>query len=133
MTITFPASDESLADATKFLEEQLELANATPKVAMQLGVALEELFVNIAHYAYPEEKNGKLSLSIEFVENTIVMVFIDAGIPFNPLEREDPDITLAADERAIGGLGIFMVKETMDSVEYKYENGQNILTIKKKL
>ncbi len=128
----FPAEDGALMTATSFLEEKLEECGASMKTVMQLSVVLEELFVNVAHYAYPDEK-GTLSLGLGFDVNTrnFIMRFTDEGIPFDPLAKEDPDVTLSADERNIGGLGIFMVKKTMDSVEYERTDGKNVLTLKK--
>jgi sigma-B regulation protein RsbU (phosphoserine phosphatase) len=97
----------------------------------QIEIASEEVFVNIAKYAYPPiHGNAKISLSIE---NDIIIIFSDAGKPFDPLESEDPDITLSAAERVIGGLGIFMTKKIMDDVSYRYEDGRNILTLRKEL
>jgi anti-sigma regulatory factor (Ser/Thr protein kinase) len=101
---------------------------------MQILVAVEEIFVNIASYAYaPDQGNAivRIEFSDEPVEVTIT--FMDNGIPFDPLQRRDPDVTLSAEERRIGGLGIFMTKKTMDSVDYEYKNGQNILRLKKSI
>ena len=97
-------------------------------------VAIEEVFVNVARYAY-QNGDGEVLLKIGFNEEDRKITFVmkDRGIPFNPLQKSDPDITLSADEREIGGLGIFITKKTMDSVEYVYENGENILTMIKKI
>ena len=99
---------------------------------MPITVALEEVFVNVAHYAYPNG-SGDVSLSIDFDSESRRMTFpmTASGIPFDPLAKPDPDITLSAEERQIGGLGIFMMKMTMDDVSYVYKDGQNILTMKK--
>ena len=104
------------------------------KSSMGICVAVEEIFVNIASYAYPDG-DGNASLSFGFDENERLMTLIikDNGVPFNPLEKAEPDITLSADEREIGGLGIFITKKTMDTVSYAYENGENILTMTKKI
>ena len=101
---------------------------------MAICVAVEEIFINIANYAYGD-KTGNASLSFRFNENERIMTLVikDNGIPFNPLEKAEPDITLSADDREIGGLGIFITKKTMDTVSYSYENGQNILTMTKKI
>ena len=100
---------------------------------MQVNVAIDELFSNIAYYAY--EAEGDATVRVEIIEESmeIVLTFLDNGIPYNPLEKEDPDTTLSAEEREIGGLGIFMVKKTMDDVKYEYKDGQNILKIVKKM
>ncbi len=128
---TFVAEDESLAAATQFVEDALEKAEVSPKIIMQMAVALEEIFVNVAHYAYKGEK-GDVKLSLKICGGEITLSFTDSGFPFNPLKKEDPDITLSAEERQIGGLGIFMVKKSMDDVFYEYKNDNNILTLVKK-
>lgn len=130
----FPAEDTALPDALGFVEEELKKHECPKKTIMQITVALEEIFVNIAHYAYPECK-GEVIISIGFneAENEVIFQFMDQGIPFNPLAKPDPDVTAGADEREIGGLGIFMMKKTMDEVTYCHEEGSNILTMKKKL
>lgn len=129
MEVIFPATDEALADVNSFVETRLEEAGCSPKNQMKIMVALEELFVNIAHYAYDGE-NGKVVLGLDFEGNDMVLTLKDNGKPFNPLEKADPDITLSAEERDIGGLGIFMVKKSMDDVNYRYEDGHNIITVR---
>ena len=130
----FPAKTESLSDVLGFVEETLESFECPLKVQTAICVAIEEVFVNVAHYAYPEGE-GDMSLSIDFDEQDRVITFrmSDKGVPFDPLKKPDPDITLSAEEREIGGLGIFITKKTMDSLNYAYENGENILTMIKKL
>ena len=130
----FPADDSALRDVLAFAEEELEKVQCPTKTVMQLTVALEEVFVNSAHYAYPEEK-GQVKVAIAFDEENRSVTFrvADRGVRFNPLEKEDPDITLSADERQIGGLGIFICKKTMDEIGYTRENGENILTMTKKI
>jgi len=104
------------------------------KAQAQIDIAIDELFGNIAQYAYNPE-TGPATVRVEVQEDpmAVIITFIDHGVPYDPLKNEDPDITLSAEERKIGGLGIFMVKKTMDEISYQYKNGQNILTIKKKL
>ena len=101
---------------------------------MQIDIAIDELFGNIAHYAYNPDI-GEATVRVEVTKEplAVIITFIDNGVPYDPLAKADPDTTLSADERAIGGLGIFMVKKTMDDITYEYKNGQNILTIKKSL
>ena len=117
-----------------FTEECLESFDCPMKSSMAICVAVEEIFVNIASYAYGEG-TGSACLSFAFDENERLMTLVvtDEGIPFNPLERAEPDITLSAAERSIGGLGIFITKKTMDEVRYTFENEENILTIIKKI
>ena len=104
------------------------------KIQMAICVAIEEVFVNVAHYAYGDGE-GDMTLGIGFDEasRSITFRMTDKGIPFDPLQKPDPDITLPAEEREIGGLGIFITKKTMDAVTYAYENGENILTMIKKI
>lgn len=129
----FPAKDAVLSEVLEFAETEMEKRGCPMKAIMQLTVALEEIFVNIAHYAYPEsEGEAKMGIAFDEKENAILFRFTDQGIPFDPLAKPDPDVTLNAKEREIGGLGIYMMKKTMDEVSYSYENGQNILTMKKK-
>lgn len=104
------------------------------KTKMQIEIAVEEIYVNIAHYAYnPEIGDATIRCNIEQDPLKIIIQFLDNGKPFNPLEHKEADISLSAEERDIGGLGIFMVKKSMDDILYSYEHGKNILTIKKHL
>ena len=128
------ATIDNLPTVLAFLEEQLEEADCPLKTQMRLAVAAEEIFVNIASYAYAPNK-GMATVRVERREDpkTIYVTFIDSGMPFDPLLKEDPDVTLPAEEREIGGLGIYMTKQAMDEVSYEYKDGQNILTLVKKL
>ena len=131
---TFPAKIELLNEVLGFVEEMLEGFECPMKIQMAICVAIEEVFVNIAHYAYPESV-GDMTLHIGLDEESRAITFrvTDKGVPFDPLKKPDPDITLSAEEREIGGLGIFITKKTMDSLSYSYENGENILTMIKKI
>ncbi len=130
MTIT--ATVENIEKVTDFVNEQLEAIGCPMKAQMQIDVAIDELFGNIAHYAYNPE-TGPATVRVEVTEApvSVIVTFIDHGIPYDPLKKDDPDLTLSADEREIGGLGIFMVKKTMDEITYEYRDGQNILRIRK--
>ena len=132
--ITLKAVIESIPQATSFVDEQLEAIECPMKAQMQLDVAIDELFCNIASYAYGAVE-GKATVRFDYdpAARRVILSFIDEGVPFNPLESDEPDVSLSAEERAIGGLGIFLVKKTMDSIKYRYENGQNILTIEKQI
>lgn len=127
------AKVESLQSVLEFIDAELEANDCSMKEQMKIDVAAEELFVNIAHYAY-QGATGKATITVN-VDNdrNAVISFIDSGVYFDPLGKEDPDVSLSANEREIGGLGIFMVKKSMDKLEYKYEDGQNITTITKAL
>lgn len=128
--ITLDATIENIGTVSAFVDEELESNDCPMKAQMQIDIAIDELFGNIAHYAYPE-KDGEATVKVDFSENpaAVIITFIDSGIPYNPLENADPDITLSAEERAIGGLGIFMVKKQMDKMTYEYRDNKNILTI----
>ena len=130
----FPAKTEALSDVLGFVEETLEDIGCSMKIQMAVCVAIEEVFVNVAHYAYPDSE-GNVTFSIGYDEDSKEVIFrmSDKGVPFDPLKKPDPDITLSAEERDIGGLGIFITKKTMESVTYVYENEENILTMTKKI
>lgn len=132
--LTVDSQLESLNTVTEFVNEKLEMINCPIKVMMQIDVAIDELFGNIAHYAYYPEI-GQVTVQIEIQENpmNVDITFIDSGTPFNPLLKETPNINLSVEERKIGGLGIHIVKKSMDNLYYQYKNGQNILTISKKI
>ncbi len=132
--ITVEAKTDRLDDILEFVHGQMVEYGFSTKEITQVMVAVEEIFVNIAHYAYPNE-NGKATVQVEMKNEplTMVITFLDSGIEYNPLAREDPDVTLSAEDRKIGGLGIYIVKKSMDEVSYQYKNGQNQLTIVKKM
>ena len=132
--LTIEAKIDNLSKVQEFVEEQLAEYECPMKALIQLNVAVEELFVNIASYAYNPE-TGPATIMVETQEDplSVCITFVDNGVPYDPLAKEDPDITLTAEERKIGGLGIFMVKQSMDDVTYRYENGKNILSIRKNL
>ena len=130
----FEAKDENMLEMLGFVEQELENYGCSMRMQTAISVALEEVFINVAHYAYPDG-NGKAKVAINIDPTTDEMTCIlsDSGIAFNPLTQDDPDITLPVEQREIGGLGILIVKKTMDYVEYSRENGENILTMRKKL
>ena len=131
---TFPAKIDALSDVLGFVDEMLQSYDCSMKIQTAICVAIEEVFVNVAHYAYGSGE-GDMTLGIGFEEEsrTITFRMADKGVPFDPLKKPDPDITLSAEEREIGGLGIFITKKTMNTVTYAYENGENILTMIKKI
>lgn len=130
--LNLTAVPENLEKAIAFIEEQLEQYGCPMNILMQVTLAVEEIFVNIASYAYDPEV-GPAVIRVEVNEDPleVVITFIDRGKPYDPLQSADPDISLSAEEREIGGLGIFMVKQTMDDVQYEYSQGRNILRIVK--
>ena len=134
ITKTFPAQTKSLFEVLEFVEQTLEQYDCPMGTKTAICVAIEEVFINVAHYAYSGGE-GDMTLSIGFDEanRNVTFRMSDKGIPFDPLKKPDPDITLSAEEREIGGLGIFITKKTMDTLTYAYENGENILTMIKKI
>lgn len=132
--ITLEATIENISKVTDFVDAFLDEHQCPFKSKMQIDIAIDELFGNIAHYAYGDQI-GEVTVCVEWNEakSSVAISFIDQGIPFNPLEKEEPDITLSVEERKIGGLGIHMVKKNMDEIEYQYLEGQNRLKIKKKI
>lgn len=132
--LTVKAAIENVGVVTEFVNEQLERLGCPGRAKMQIDVAIDELFGNIAQYAYPPG-TGEATVRVETQEDplAVIITFIDSGVPYDPLAREDPDITLSVEERGIGGLGIFMVKKTMDAISYAYRDERNILTIKKNM
>ena len=128
------AIEENLDEVTAFVDERLEKVGCSMKAQMQIDLAVEEIFVNIAKYAYHPDK-GRATVRVEVNDDPVQVkiTFLDHGKPYDPLAREDPDITLAAEDRPVGGLGIFMVKQSMDDVTYEYKDGANILTLIKSL
>ena len=132
--LTVEAKTTNIEAVTDFVNEQLEAYDCPMKAQMQIDIAIDELFGNIAHYAYNPEI-GKATVRVEVIEDplAVTITFIDKGVPYDPLAKADPDTTLSAEEREIGGLGIYMVKKSMDDITYEYKDGQNILAIKKNL
>lgn len=130
--ITVTATLDSLNTVLTFVDEQMEKAGCSMKLMTQVDMAVEEIFVNIARYAYHPEV-GEASVRCEAGGDPfqVIVGFADRGRPYNPLEREDPDVTLDAEQRPIGGLGILMAKKLMDDVQYEYQDGKNILTLRK--
>lgn len=136
-SLQIKAATKNLDAVLDFVNAELERMGCSMKNQIQIDMAVEELFVNIAHYAYdggtgdavisagPDTESG--------ADGVLRITFRDWGIPFDPLKKKDPDISLPVEEREIGGLGIFMAKKVMDRMDYRYENGQNILTMTKKI
>ncbi|MBR6915526.1 MAG: ATP-binding protein [Clostridia bacterium] len=128
------AISANLATVTDFINARLDATDCSPKARMQIELAVEEIFVNIANYAYaPEIGRATVRVAVSDEPLTVTITFVDRGVPYDPLKKDDPDVTLSAADREIGGLGIFMTKKVMDDVSYEYKDGQNILTLKKRL
>ena len=131
---TFPALLDSIPEVTMFIDAELEALDCPMKTQMQIDMAVDEMFGNIARYAYgPETGEAAVRFEYDEKERAVTITFTDRGIPFDPVRKADPDVSLPAEARGIGGLGIFLVKKTMDGMVYRREDGCNILSIAKKL
>lgn len=132
--LTLDATIENVTAVTSFVDEQLERLGCPPESQAQIDIAIDELFSNIAYYAYNPE-TGPATVRVEVLEEplSVEITFIDSGVAYNPLAKDDPDLSLSADEREIGGLGIYIVKNSMDDVAYEYKDGKNILRIRKNI
>ena len=130
--IRLPALIESIPKVTAWVDEALEKIDCPMKAQMQIDVAIDEIFSNIARYAYPDG-TGEAVVRLDFdpASRQVSLTFADRGVPFDPLAQDEPDVTLGLKERKIGGLGIFLVRKTMDSVAYEFRDGQNVLCLKK--
>ena len=124
------AKKENLHSVLEFLETRLEAAGCPLKLQMQIAIAVEEIFINIASYAYqPGTGTAKIRIEMKDDPARALITFIDSGTPYDPLSKKDPDVTLSAEKRPIGGLGIYMVKKSMDDVVYEYKDDCNVLTL----
>ena len=132
--LSIDATVENIAPVTDFVNRELEGHNCPQRILWQIDVAIDELFSNIAHYAYNPDV-GPATVRVEVTQEplAVVITFIDHGMPYDPLSRGTPDVHAPLEERQAGGLGIFLVRQTMDDVTYQYHNGQNILKNKKRL
>ncbi len=129
MELSVDAVIDNLDIVMDFVNTELEMSGCDKKIKTQISIAIEEIYTNIANYAYQPEIGGVMIRMT--VGKEIVIEFEDNGAPYNPIEKPDPDITKSAEEREIGGLGIFMVKKMMDSIDYQHVDHKNILTIRK--
>ncbi len=127
------AKKENLDKVLEFINGELLKFECEEMLLTKIDIAVEEIFVNISSYAY--ENPGEVEIKCNVFEDSFMaeIELIDSGKPYNPLKRDNPDINLSVDERKIGGLGIFMTKQFMDEVKYRFEDGKNILTIYKKI
>lgn len=132
--LTVDATVESIRVITEFVDEQLEQLGCPMKAQAQIDIAIDELFSNIVHYAYHPEV-GPATVRVEVVEEplSVVITFIDQGVPYDPLAKADPNVNLSAEEREAGGLGIYIVKKNMNEITYEYKDGRNILRIRKEI
>ena len=131
--ITLEADVKNIPAVTDFINEILEEADCPIKVQMQIDVVIDEIFANISSYAYEGGGEATVSAEVSGEPRVASITFKDRGKPYDPLAKEDPDVTLSVEEREIGGLGIFIVKKIMDEVIYRYEEGMNVLTVRKSI
>lgn len=124
MELRVKATDESMQTVNDFIHSILPSV-CDEMILNQIDLAVEEIFVNIAHYSGAAEA----IINCSFENDKLEITFSDSGVPFNPLAKPDPDLTLNAEEREIGGLGIFLTKKFMDTVSYEYKDGMNCLRI----
>ena len=131
--LILPAVVENLEEVQAFVAERIG-ADCPFKIRMQIDLAVEEIFVNIASYAYaPGEGEARVRVRVSDAPSAVTITFRDRGVPYDPLARDDPDVSTLASDRQIGGLGVFLTKQIMDEVRYEYTDGQNVLTMKKNL
>ena len=127
-----PAKNDKLEDVIAFIDAFLSERDCPLRIQMAIELSVEEIFVNIANYAYPDGE-GEAEIRISETDGVVQIVFLDSGVPYDPLKKPDPDVTLSAEERKIGGLGVYLVKKSMDSVSYLYQNNKNVLTFTKRI
>ena len=131
---TLDATIENVETITGLIDEKLEEAGASMKAEMQINIVIEEIYSNIAKYGYASGK-GDATVTLDILQDPLraEITFINSGEPYDPLAQEDPDIHAALDDRPMGGLGILIIKKTMDDVSYEFKDKQNILTVVKAL
>ena len=133
-SFTLKALPTNFSVAQDMVREFLEPCSCKMRTLLELDMLIEEVFINIAHYAYPNgEGDATIELSLNDAKDTLCMTFRDKGIPYNPLLKESPDITSDANSRAIGGLGIFLVQKYADGLSYERKDNENRFTICKKI
>jgi len=132
-TLTLIAKPVSTTVAVNYVESVLASRELNQKFIARISIVIDELFANVAFYAYPKGKEGNVTVTVDTREDVLRIRIIDSGTPFDPTAKDDPDVTASIDDRKRGGLGIFIVKNTMDSVRYEYTNFQNVLYLDKKI
>ena len=132
-SLTLPNDISTIPQLSEFIEGICEELNLDMSITMNLNLALEEAVVNVMEYAYPIGVQGDVTIEAIANETCLVFIISDSGIPFDPTQKEEVDTTLSVEERSIGGLGIHLVREIMDFVDYKYRDSKNILTLSKKI
>ena len=131
--LVLPNDIETIPQLNEFIDSVAEEMGLEMSLTMSLNLAIEEAVVNVMEYAYPEGQTGNVEIEVTADQQWMTFVITDTGIAFDPTKKEDADTTLSAEERPIGGLGIFMVRQLMDVIDYKREDNKNVLTLQKKL
>ena len=131
--LVLPNDIETIPQLNEFIDSVAEEVGLEMSLTMSLNLALEEAVVNVMEYAYPEGQKGNVEIEVTADQEWMTFVIADTGIAFDPTMKEDADTTLSAEERPIGGLGIFLVRQLMDDINYKREGNKNVLTLRKKL
>lgn len=129
--LTFEAKRENLDNVLNFINTELSKTECVEELKLKIDLVVEEIFINIVNYAYDSLGKVDINCDLDFEASQVEIRFTDSGKPYNPLEHLEPDISLSAEQRSIGGLGILISKKLMDDIQYQYQNGKNILTIKK--
>ena len=132
-SLTLPNDIETIPQLNEFIDTVAEKIGLDMSLTMSLNLAIEEAVVNVMEYAYPEGEQGNVDIEVIADDKWLTFIISDNGIPFDPTTQEDADTTLSAEERPIGGLGIFLVRQLMDSINYQRKDGKNILTLSKKM
>lgn len=132
-TLTLSNNVQEIPQLNTFIDEVCESHDLDPMTSMEMNLALEEAVVNVMTYAYPEGTKGYVDISAQSDNGSLMFIISDSGKPFDPTTREDVDTSLPAEQREIGGLGIFLVRKMMDDIKYEYKDGHNVLTLRKKL
>jgi anti-sigma regulatory factor (Ser/Thr protein kinase) len=133
MTLTLRNNVQDVPQLAVFVDQVCETAGLSASITMQMNLAMEEAVVNVMNYAYPKGTEGEISIEAQAVDGRVTFVIIDSGIPFDPTAEEEADTSLSAEDRPIGGLGIFLVCQLMDVVSYEYRDGKNMLTLQKEV
>ena len=131
--LVLPNDIETIPQLNEFIDSVAEEVGLEMSLTMSLNLALEEAVVNVMEYAYPEGQKGNVEIEVTADQQWMTFVIADTGIAFDPTMKEDADTTLSAEERPIGGLGIFLVRQLMDVIDYKRQDNKNVLTLRKKL
>ena len=132
-SLTLPNDIETIPRLNEFIDTAAEETDLDPSLTMSLNLALEEAVVNVMNYAYPPGQAGTVDIEMVVSDTSLVFVISDAGRPFDPTQAAEADTTLSADERPIGGLGIYLVRHLMDDIRYERLDDRNVLTLTKRI